>query len=251
MKIRWFQTVIAITALVLTGQTYAETVLKYNTNASSSWVPYYIPGQPDSPGILGELIPQILTLANIKNEKHNYPPKRTNQALDNGDLDFDIISPSWLPHGEMGPKFVRSTSMFTIKENIITLPSKAQQWADIAYIKGKRIGTVRGYLYHDDKEFIRVDFLSERELVRALHKGRIEAAISGDLPALYWSKEHGLPITLASVHSEGELVIRLRKEHAALLPKINDAISTLKTNGTIDALINKYTLSHFDEKLSL
>ncbi|QSX40026.1 transporter substrate-binding domain-containing protein [Shewanella cyperi] len=128
-----------------------------------------------------------------------------------------------------------------IKENVITLPGNEQDWQDISAIKGREIGTVMGYLYHDDKDFIRADFRSEQELIKALHKHRIPAAISGDYPALYWSAKLNLPIAIAAEHSSGDLVFRLRKEHEALLPAIDAAITELKKDGTIKTIIAKYT----------
>jgi polar amino acid transport system substrate-binding protein len=219
----------------------ANTALKYNVNASSSWVPYYIPDSSVEPGILGELVPLLLAKANIAIEKHNFPPKRTNYALDKGLLDFDFVSPSWFPNQELGSLFVQSDPIIAIKENIITLEEKAKDWQNIDQIKAKEIGTVRGYLYHDDAEFTRVDFLSERDLIKALHKNRVDAAICGDLPALYWAKKLNSPITLAAIHTQGHLVMRLRKEHAALLPRINAAIAEFKQNGTTQRIIDKYT----------
>ncbi|MBB1438682.1 transporter substrate-binding domain-containing protein, partial [Shewanella sp. SG41-4] len=219
----------------------ADTALKYNANGSSSWVPYYITASPKEPGILGELVPLMLAKANIKIEKHNFPPKRTNYALDTGLLDFDFVSPSWFPNQELGTLFVQSNPIIAIQENIITLEEKANDWQSIDNIKGKEIGTVRGYLYHDDAEFIRVDFTSERDLIKALYKNRVDAAISGDLPALYWAKKLNNPITLAAIHSKGHLVMRLRKEHVALLPQINAAIAELEQNGTTQSIIDKYT----------
>jgi polar amino acid transport system substrate-binding protein len=235
---------IALTCLVMffCGPTVqANTALKYNVNASSSWVPYYITESSKEPGILGELIPLLLAKANIEIEKHNFPPKRTNYALDNGLLDFDFVSPGWFPNQELGTLFVQSNPIIAIQENIITLEEKANDWQSIDNIKGKEIGTVRGYLYHDDAEFIRVDFNYERDLIRALYKNRVGAAISGDLPALYWAKKLNNPITLAAIHSKGHLVMRLRKEHAALLPQINAAIAELELNGTTQSIIDKYT----------
>ncbi|MGZ9899087.1 substrate-binding periplasmic protein [Shewanella gaetbuli] len=227
--------------LALPGASWAEVVLKYNMNASSSWMPYYIPNSPQRPGILGEILPQIIALADLKAEKHNYPPKRTNQALETGLLDFDIVSPSWFPHGDMGELFVQSKAIIDIQESIIVLPKNTSKWSDIDKIKGQKIGTIRGYLYHDDHLYTRVDFLSERELVRALHKQRIEVAISGDLPALYWAKQLNLDISLAAIHSKGVLVMRLRKEHQHLMPKIDAAIDTLTADGTVQRIIDKYT----------
>jgi polar amino acid transport system substrate-binding protein len=219
----------------------AQTILKYSVNGSSGWLPYYIPNSPAEPGILGELVPLIFAQANIEIEKHNLPPKRTNYALDNGLLDFDFVSPGWFPNEELSTLFVQSNPIIAIQENIITLEEKANDWQSMDNIKGKEIGTVRGYLYHDDADFIRIDFTSERDLIRALYKNRVDAAISGDLPALYWAKKLKNPITLAAIHSKGHLVMRLRKEHAALLPQINAAIAELELNGTTQSIIDKYT----------
>lgn len=238
------RSVIAVTCFVLfflSTLAFADTALKYNVNGSSNWVPYYIPDSPESPGILGELVPLLLNHANIKIEKHNFPPRRTNYALDSGWLDFDFVSPSWFPHDDLGEQFVQSSAIIAIEEHIITLASNAKDWQSNDSLKGQEIGTVGGYLYHDDTEFTRVDFSSERELIKALYKDRVKAAISGDLPALYWAKQLNSPITLAALHSKGYLVMRLRKEHAALLPRINAAIIELQSNGTITRIINKYT----------
>jgi polar amino acid transport system substrate-binding protein len=235
---------LALTCLVIffCGSTVqASTALKYNVNASSSWVPYYIAGSAENPGILGELVPLLLAKANIEVEKNNYPPKRTNYALANGLLDFDFVSPSWFEDQKVGDDFVSSIAILVIQENIITLDKNAQKWQDVNQIKGKKIGTIRGYLYHDDAEFTRVDFTSERELIKALHKERVEAVISGDLPALYWAKKLNRPVTLAAIHSEGHLVMRLRKKHTALLPQINAAIAEFNQNGTTQSIIEKYT----------
>lgn len=193
--------------------------------------------------MITELIPMILSLAKIDGEILTLPPKRTNNALETGQLDFDIVSPSWFEKQDLGPLFVKSAPIMQITEYVVTLPENVSKYKDIDQIKGKQIGTVRGYLYHDDKDFIRADFTSEQELVKALDKHRVDAIISGNYPALYWSTQLRIPVALAAVHSDGDLVFRLRKEHADLLPAINQAIATLKANGKIDAIV-KNTPKH-------
>jgi polar amino acid transport system substrate-binding protein len=226
---------------LFSNSSLAETVLNYNVNGSNSWYPYSIAHNPQEPGILGESIPKILAMAKIKSQVNNFPPKRTNQALLNGDLDFDVVSPSWFSGQEINrQQFVQSIPIMPIVENIIVLPENAAKWQSLSAIKGQPIGTVFGYLYKDDADFIRVDFKSERELILALQKGRIEAAISGDYPARYWAKKFNFPISLAAIHSSGDLVIRLRKEHSHLLPAINSAIETLKHSGELQTIIDKY-----------
>jgi polar amino acid transport system substrate-binding protein len=218
-----------------------ETVLRYNISASNSWYPYYIAKAPERPGILGELIPKILSISEIASQVHHLPPKRTNQALDSGLLDFDIVSPSWFEAGHVGERFILSAPIMTIVEYIVVLEKNKRLWTKVDDIKGRNIGTVMGYAYHDDDNYTRADFRSERELIMALHKERVEAIISGELTARFWANELKLPISLAVKHSSGDLVIRLRKEHDHLLPSINSAIQTLKQSGEIQRVIDKYT----------
>ncbi|MGI2065403.1 substrate-binding periplasmic protein [Shewanella sp. MF08487] len=231
----------ALLILFLTQQQAFAQSLKYNITGSYSWYPYFIDHQAEAPGMIAELIPMILSLAKVEAEILDLPPKRTNKALETGLLDFDIVSPSWFAKQDLGPLFVKSTPIIQITEYVVTLPENVSQYRDINQIKGKEVGTVRGYLYHDAQHFIRTDFASEQELIKALGKHRVKAIIAGNYPALYWSAQLGIPVALAAVHSDGDLVFRLRKEHAALLPAINQAIATLKANGNIDEIIKKYT----------
>lgn len=231
----------ALFTLCLTQQHAFAKQLKYNITGSYSWYPYFIGKQAEAPGIITELIPMILSMAEIKGEILSLPPKRTNNALETGLLDFDIVSPSWFEKQDFGPLFVKSAPIMQITEYVVTLPENASKYNDISQIKGQEIGTVRGYLYHDDKDFIRADFTSELELIKALDKHRVNAVIAGNYPALYWSTQLRIPVALAAVHSDGDLVFRLRREHADLLPDINQAIATLKASGKIDEIIKKYT----------
>ncbi len=215
----------------------AQPVLNYDPSGSSQWFPYYI-DDVDSPGILGELIPVMLQQANIKGVKSIFPPKRTIEALNNGDLDFDIVSPSWFTNKDVGEQFVLSKSLFLVTEHYVHLGTTHFNSADV---KKEPIGTVRGYFYHNDDTLIRRDFGSEKELIIALQKGRINYAIIGDLPALYWAKTLGVNIALGQIHSAGLLHLRLRKDKTSLLPVINESIDVLMKSGEIQRKINKYS----------
>lgn len=219
-------------------------ILKYNLNGSSTWVPYYIKNGGNKPGILREFIPRMLDKAGIEGQVLEFPPRRTNQALQRRQLDFDIVSPSWFENDQISDDFVASIPFLPIKEYVVTLAGKSSAWAQTHQLHGKRIGTVMGYIYPNTHTFTRVDFGSERELVRALDKKRVDAAIIGDLPALYWAKQFDISIALASIHSDGELVIRLHKSQQALLPQINQSLQYFIESGEIDAIVAKYADYH-------
>ncbi len=218
-----------------------EQVLKYDLSGSSNWIPYYSDDKAN-PGILGELIPLILSQANIKGKQITLPPTRTNLALSKGFLDFDLISPSWLKEDEKSEEFIFSAPIIEVKEHIVYLADMFLEPPEISIIKSKEVGTVRGYYYHDDDYFVRKDFGSEKELLIALKAKRVKYAIIGDLPALYWSRKLNIPIQLGPIHSSGRLSIRIRTSLSHLLPAINQSINLLNENGTIKETSDRYQL---------
>ncbi len=215
--------------------------LKYNITASGSYYPYYIDDE-NSPGILPEIIQHVLTLSNIDAQHIELPSKRTVKYLHLGHIDFDVISPEWLSEKERENDMFRySDNLFTVEEYLVSLSKNINKWQDLEAIKKHPVGTVLGYYYYDDERFTRVDFHSEKELVKALQLNRIEVAIIDKLSAIYWSNWFNINTQLGALHSQGNLKIRIRAEHQSLLKNINAAIEQLKNNGTIDTIINKYT----------
>ncbi|MEO2267944.1 transporter substrate-binding domain-containing protein [Pseudoalteromonas sp. YIC-656] len=214
--------------------------LKYNATASGSYYPYST-GVKENPGISHEFVIKVMAEAGIEIAHVSLPAKRTQQFMLNQQLDFEIVSPTWLTEEERNlQQFVFSDALLPVQELLVTLPDKVSKYASSNSIVGGTVGTVRGYYYHNDHEFIRADFATERELVLALSKKRIEVAIIGDLPALYWSQQLDIDIAFGAMHSKGQLHIRLRSKHKELLPKINDAIATLKSQGIVEQLEDKY-----------
>jgi len=216
--------------------------LKFDPSGSGSWYPYYI-NTGENRGIVVDVVELILATANISGQEIILPPKRTNLSLENALVDFDLVNPEWLSEKEKSYGYVFSDTVIPIKEHIIylrgTLPPK-KNLGNYEQLKGHDIGTVRGYYYHNDHLFNRLDYSSEKELIMALFRKRISLAIIGDKPAQYWAKKLSVPIVLGPVHSDGFLRIRLKKERESLLPQINNAIQTLKINGSISRIIDYY-----------
>ncbi|MEJ6474389.1 substrate-binding periplasmic protein [Pseudoalteromonas piscicida] len=210
--------------------------LKYSLSGSGSFYPYFT-HREDAPGILPDLVEAILSRAEIQGENLLLPAKRTNFYLEKQQIDFDIISPDWLKAAQkQDKKFVYSEPILAIREYIVTRPSQPP----ITSLSGAEVGTVRGYYYHDDNHFDRIDFASEKELLKALHIKRIDYIIIGDLPALHWSEKLGIPFSFKQIHSEGMLTLRLLSKHENLLNKINGAISDLKETGEIEKIEQRY-----------
>ena len=142
-------------------------------------------------------------------------------------IDFDFVSPECFPVGNVGENHVKTLPLFRGTEYFISLPVNAEKYASLKDVYGNPVGTVAGYSYCDDSKFTLVDFLSGSKLIRGLAYERFEVAILEQRTAEVWSKKLGIPITLLEEHTQGDIVIRLRRGHVSYLPKINQAIDAL------------------------
>lgn len=215
-------------------------VLKYNVSASGNHYPFYT-SNPLKPGILPEVITAIIAQAEITANHVDLPTKRITQYLENEYIDFDVITLKWLPEKERNnPRFIFSDPIIPATEMIVALPEQVAQFQSKQTLYGKNVGTVLGYYYHDDELFNRVDFPSEKELMLALARKRIDVAIMGVHTAAYWSKQLNVKTEFGAEHSHGYLRVRLLAKHKALLPKINQALEHLHSSGFIKSIENKY-----------
>jgi len=233
----WLLTLIALLSV---GTSANANRLKYDPSASGNWYPYYNPEDQHMPGIFAELIPLIMHKAGVEICKLSLPPRRTVKALHNGELDFDIVSSEWFANKTLGPDFVGSIAILPVTEYFVSLPENAAYSRYLENIYSGLVGTIGGYYYFDDNKFRRMDMPSENEVVLGLAKHRYKVAILEHATAIYWSEKNQVPLVFGTVHSRGELKIRLRREHQALLPSINRAIEDLSLSGHIEKVRRKY-----------
>lgn len=216
--------------------------LSYDVSGSDAWAPYFmITEEGNEYGIMPELVEAIFIQARIPAIPKNYPPKRTANYIIDGTLDVDVINPDWLPSESLKQQFVFSDNLIEVKEYYISRAGENTDTFFSDYKQSKsRVGMVRGYYYHNQADYIRVNFPSEKSLIEALDKKRVNMIICGDLPAQFWAESLGIKLNLAKVHSTGFLKLRMRKELAPLMPKLNEAIRQLHENGRIAAIVAKY-----------
>ena len=114
-------------------------------------------------------------------------------------------------------------------------------------LQGKNVGVVLGYtgdLTVSEMSNVNVQrYGATSEAVIALKSQKVDAVVLDSEPAKqYFDKNDDLKLVISltdSVSSE-EYAIAMRKEDTELLAQINEALQTIKDNGTYDALISKY-----------
>lgn len=222
----------------------AQAQLRYDVDASGGLIPYDYTGNPEHPGIYAELIPMLMGRAGIEIESVVLPTKRAVKALEEGMLDFDFVNPDWFGDSKSLQGYVFSVPIFAFTESFYRLADKPSKINSLDDLAGQSVGTVAGYMYVNEEHFKRVDFASEKLLVKGLSMERFDVAIIEQAAAKFWSKELGIPLFRIMDSNTGHMVLRLRAEHIDLLPSINQAIQSAKNDGSIGRLMNSYTLQN-------
>ncbi|MFT2092003.1 substrate-binding periplasmic protein [Paraglaciecola sp. 2405UD69-4] len=232
----------------LSDYVYAQKIqLHFDEGEQGGWVPFRTGAQANQSGVLTDVTQLISVNSEIEFIPVPLPARRAQQALEKGLIDFDIICLEWLNQGQKSQSFVTSEPLFEVTEHLITLPSKQNLFPDRASIFGKYVGTIAGYFYFDDSQFKRVDFLNENQLLLGLKHKRFDVIILERETAKYWASQHKMDIKFTALHSKGNLLIRLRQEHAELMPQINETIQYIKQSGALQNILDKHGV---DSKVS-
>ena len=213
-------------------------MLYFDLGEKGGWVPFRNAEKNGGTSVFTDLSKALEADSGIQFQTVNFPPKRAAKALIDGIVDFDFTCLEWFRGNDPGPDFVTTEPFFEISEYIITLKNNTHLFPSPESIFGKLVGTISGYLYFDDDKFTRTDFLNENRLILGLKNGRFKAVILEKETAKYWAKLNDTEIGFAALHTSGYLVMRLRKEHASLIPLLNQSIQTIKKSGKLQAILS-------------
>jgi polar amino acid transport system substrate-binding protein len=213
--------------------------LYFDLGEKGGWVPFRNAAKNGGTSIFTELSKTLEADSGIQFKTVHFPQKRAAKALIDGIVDFDFSCLEWFKNNDPGPGFVATEPFFEITEYIVTLSKNTHLFPTPESIYGKHVGTISGYFYFDDDQFIRTDFLNENQLIQGLKNNRFKAIILERETAKYWAKLNNTEIGFAALHTSGNLIIRLRKEHSALIPSLNRAIQKMKTSGKLQAILSR------------
>lgn len=140
---------------------------------------------------------------------------------------------------------VNFSDPYFISKQAVLVPSGSdiKKFEDL---KGKKIGVVIGYtgdmvvtdMYKDTSSITRYE--ATGQAIMALTAKKVDATVLDMEPAKeYAANNEGITV-LDTALAEEEYSIALPKENTALLEEINNALKTLKENGTYDKIYAKY-----------
>ncbi len=235
-------------------------MLSYSLNArelvysTSGYAPFSIVNKQNNQVIAGVYF-DILNLFvkeypeySIKYE--SYPSKRAIQMMMKGvKIDMTLESPLFVKEGT-NIFYDFSEIVTTTKDIVIT-----KKGSDLVYTKpedlyGKTIAVIRGYSYGifdalKKEGKIKYEVLNQhQQALKFLQLGRADALFGNIHVHPYHIKELGLELSDFNFSEktlfEFDLAFQVRKD-IGVLPKLNKFIRKIKSDGTLDKIIDKYT----------
>ncbi|WP_330565925.1 ABC transporter substrate-binding protein [Pseudomonas yamanorum] len=170
-------------------------------------------------------------------------------SLTSGKLDF--IAAGMLKTPERAQVVDFSAPVYAYGEGLIVSADDNATYTDLSSLKGQVVGVQAGTIFYDMlnklgifKEIRTYDSIGE--MVRDLSLGRIKAAV-GDQPVVAYQIRQKLfkGVKLAAGYKPvnvGEVCLVVRKGDSETLARLNQAIASIKADGTLEAILKKWGL---------
>ena len=162
-------------------------------------------------------------------------------ALQSKKIDIIIAG---MTANEERKKFVNFSEPYYNSQQSILVHKDNNDIIGFDSLEGKNVGVVLGYtgdlIVSEMSNVNSQKYGATSEAVIALKSKKVDAVVLDYEPAKqYFNQNDDLKLVITDSKNE-EYAIAMRKEDTELLKKVNDALNTIKENGTYDMLIEKY-----------
>lgn len=220
------------------------------SGGTTQWPPYsYQDADGQAIGIAVDITRRAMAQSGYRMDLVFYPVKRLNRLLDQGRLDLNHAdSPLWNT-SHASQRFVYSEPYLRVREYLYFLDDHPARHLPVEQLQGLRIGVVRGYHYPGLGRALTSGRLSTLEtsqdqaLLDLLLARRVDAiAVVDDLfnNLLAARQLDSHRFVRGAQLSDAPLVIKLQRQHADLLPRLNAALQALIRSGEVERIRRNY-----------
>lgn len=240
---RFFSTILLILSFSLTASAETFKVALYDGGSP----PLFFEKGDANTGIYVDLLNEIALLTGHVFDYGYFPTQRAMVLFESGDLHLEPgINPVWRSSskvpGEFSIPFAKAEDVVLFQaEKLIPVNSASD-------LTGKKVGTIKGFYYPGYMEafssgaLLRKDSLSEDNLMLKLAHNRIDVAFIRKEAAQYRIKVNNefKNLVFKDRISSVDIMLRVHPSKSDALGSLNSAIKTLKENGTIETIFQKY-----------
>ena len=201
-------------------------------------------------GIYQEVLDELSKITGHRFQIQYFPYARLTKKFELGQIDLELgVFPGWVKQQSVPGLF--SVPFGKVVDVLVFAPGKQFQMNTPRDLSGKMIGLVRGYTYPDLRELFesgvvrRSDAVSESQLMAMLAAGRMDQILINKAVAQYnmLLVPKYRKLVLGDVLGSFDVSMRVHPSKRALLPKLDEAIGTLKRSGAIARIYAKYGVS--------
>lgn len=220
------------------------------TIVTNLWYPYFDAGLKNN-GLSAEILSAAMEGRGYELEFKEIPWSRAEEGVKTGS--YDVLLNVWktderLMHFLYSDAYINNRLVFLKKK------SDTFEFEDLHSLRGKKIGTIRGYYY--DEEFMKADNLhlvpanDSLQNIQKLDAGRIdifiedEAVIKNILKKEFPQGKTSLAFCKKTfMEKELYLAINLKNEKAsAFIKSFNEGLKEIKENGKYKKILLRYDL---------
>ncbi len=233
-------------ALVLSGcggnTDTTSTVLKMGTEAG--FAPFEYKEGDNYLGIDVEISQKIAEKLGMQLEIADMNFDSLLDALDAGTVDFIAAGMSIKPEREKQADF--TVSYFNASQTVVLLNTN-DTIQTIADLEGKKIGVQAGTTGNDEASLIKdakvSAFTAFSEAISALENGTVDAVIMDNFPANSFAAKNSNLKLQEGLFAAEKYAFAIKKDNTELYDKVNGALQELIDDGTVQAIIDKYSAS--------
>jgi ABC-type amino acid transport substrate-binding protein len=229
---------------------YPATAFCETFNAGSdTWAPFFMVSNNQFSGIGVDILTEIALRTGDDLDLQHLPNVRALSMFDNKEIDMIAIdSPLWNDPEKL-KDVVFSDELMSVKEYIYFLKDEFIEVESPDDLRGKVVNIFLGYSYPIFEQAFnqgivhKDEISSELSLIRMLVAKRCTAIFMDSIAFEYNTAQLGYAKEMfkrGMQLSDAELKIKIRREKASILPRINKAIAEMKVDGSIDNITKKY-----------
>ena len=200
-------------------------------------------------GVLKDMMDELGKRIDKSVEYKIVPRKRHLQSAINGEVDtLCLYNPAWMENPE---EVLWSKPLFKEKNIFIMNKKKKFSIKSLSDLKGKKVGTIRGYYYSPDlmknfknKTIERVDVTTLNQNFEKLEKSRIDALIDSDILMAHYVKANNGKDKFdygEMVESSHDLFCYFsKKTMSQSYEQVKNTLEKMRSEGFIDNAIKKY-----------
>lgn len=200
---------------------------------------YNVGVNPDGIDVFRTTWIAIIEEAGIKANYFKYDFIKRNKMFLRGDLVLECCSiPKWHDSKEEQEVQLYTESFFSTYEHLIHNKDKKIEILNLEEVAKYKISMVKGFNHKGDHLFKDVQYFETiTESLKAVDDGLADIAFVNNQEFGKFQRHHPNNLTLGIVWEHIPFAIRVRKNEAHLLPRLNTAIRKLRNNGTIIRLV--------------